>query len=144
MTAAATLLALLLTSFLAATLLPGGSEVLLLALLVERRVEPGLLIVAATIGNTAGSMVNWACGRFLYAYRDARWFPVNPSATDRYARIFRRHGSWCLLFAWAPIVGDVFTVIAGTARVPIARFVILVGLGKLARYLVLAAGVTAF
>ena len=144
MTAAASLLALFLAAFLAATLLPGGSELLLVAVLVEHRVEPGLLIAIATIGNTLGSVVNWACGRFLYTYRDARWFPVKPAAIDRYARVFRRYGTGCLLFAWAPVIGDVFTVVAGIARVPIAPFAILVGLGKLARYLVVAAGVMAF
>lgn len=143
MTVAVSLSALFLTAFLAATLLPGGSELLLLALLVENRVDPWLLIAVATFGNTFGSIVNWACGRFLYEYRDARWFPVKPAAIERYARVFRRYGTWCLLFAWAPVIGDVLTVVAGIARVPITPFAVLVGLGKLARYLVVAAGVMA-
>ncbi|TIS69867.1 MAG: DedA family protein, partial [Mesorhizobium sp.] len=42
--------------------------------------------------------------------------------------------AWTLLFAWLPVVGDAFTVVAGAARVRLALFVVLVGLGKAARY----------
>ena len=141
MTVAASLLSLFLAAFLAATLLPGGSELLLVALLVQHGVDPWLLIAVATVGNTLGSVVNWACGRFLHEYRGARWFPVKPAPLARFSGLFRRYGIWCLLLAWAPVIGDVVTVLAGMARVPIGRFAILVGLGKLARYLVVAAAV---
>ena len=110
----------------------------LVALLAAGRGDPFALIAVATIANTLGSVVNWLCGRFLMRYRDARWFPVSPARIERWSTTFRRYGLASLLLAWAPIGGDALTVVAGILKVPIVPFVILVGLGKLGRYLVVA------
>ncbi|MBP0614627.1 YqaA family protein [Jiella mangrovi] len=129
------------SAFLAATLLPGASEVVLVASLVEKSADPFLLIALATIGNTLGSLVNFGCGRFLIGYRDRRWFPVSAGHIERFSTVFRRYGVWTLLLAWAPIGGDALTVVAGIARVNLLLFLALVGSGKLARYVVVAIGV---
>lgn len=128
-----------LSAFVAATLFPGASEALLGGLLVAGRGEPGLLIAAATIGNVTGAVVNWVCGRFLARFRDRKWFPVSPRRYDQAVGWFEKFGLWSLLFAWVPVVGDPLTVIAGALRVRLAPFVLLVTVGKLARYLVVAA-----
>ena len=65
------------TAFLAATILPDASEVLLVAFLVGGTGEPWIVIAAATVGNTLGSVAKWACGRFLGHYWERRWFPVS-------------------------------------------------------------------
>ncbi|NDW05039.1 YqaA family protein [Jiella pacifica] len=132
------------SAFLAATLLPGASEVVLAAALVERTVDPWVLIALATAGNTLGSLFNWVCGRFLIGFQDRRWFPVSPRHVERFSSLFQRYGVWTLLFAWAPIGGDALTVVAGIARVNVGLFLVLVGAGKLLRYLVVAAGVLAW
>ena len=121
---------LFLSAFLSATLLPGSSEALLSGLLVTGRGAPWLLLAAAVTGNVLGSLVNWVCGRFLAAFRDRRWFPVSPRRYEQ-----ARYGVWSLLFAWAPVVGDPLTVIAGALRVGLLPFLLLVTIGKLARYL---------
>lgn len=128
------------TAFLAATVLPGASEVLFAALLLSKTGNPWAVLAAATIGNTLGSVINWGCGRFLGHYRHKRWFPVSPSQLERWSGPFRRYGLPSLLFAWAPVVGDVLTVAAGILRVPILSFTIVVAIGKLARYLAVAGG----
>ena len=128
------------TAFLAATVLPGASEVLFLSLLASESGNPWLVLAAATSGNTLGSVANWACGRFLLQYQHRRWFPVSPRQITRWSGLYQRYGLVSLLFAWAPVVGDVLTVIAGILHVPILRFTLLVGIGKLTRYLVVAGG----
>ena len=125
---------LFLSAFLAATLLPGSSEALLTALLLEEQLTPWLLLAAATVGNVLGSVVNWVCGRFLAAFQDRWWFPVSPKRYDQAVGWFERYGLWSLLFAWAPIVGDPLTVIAGTLKTRILPFLVLVSNGKFARY----------
>lgn len=132
------------TAFLAATLLPGASEVLFVGLLASGTAELWPLLAAATVGNTAGSMVNWFCGRFLAHYRDRAWFPVPARQIDRASAFFRRYGMWSLLLAWAPIGGDALTVIAGMLRVRLLPFTVLVGIGKFARYLFVAGATTAW
>ncbi|WGF91009.1 YqaA family protein [Marinivivus vitaminiproducens] len=122
------------SAFLAATLLPGASEAVLIALMLAGAGNPWGLLASATVGNTLGSVVNWLCGRFLGHYRDRRWFPVSPLQLARWSAIFQRYGLPSLFFAWVPVIGDALTVVAGTFRVPLLPFTVLVGIGKLGRY----------
>jgi membrane protein YqaA with SNARE-associated domain len=121
-------------SFLAATVLPFSSEVVLYALI--RNDTPALpLILTASTGNTLGAIVNWGFGRYLLHYRDRPWFYFKQEQIDRAQRWFQRYGVWTLLFSWLPLGGDVLTLIAGMMRVKFWLFVLLVGLGKSVRYL---------
>lgn len=97
------------------------------------------LVVAATIGNTLGSITNWMCGRFLSHFIDRKWFPVSSANIERATDIFQRYGFWSLLFAWMPVVGDALTVLAGILRVRLFPFTVIVGIGKFVRYLFVAA-----
>jgi membrane protein YqaA with SNARE-associated domain len=126
--------ALFFSAFIAATLLPAQSELVLVGLLAAGRGDPGLLLVVGTIGNTAGSAVNWVMGRGAETLLAKRWFQSGAKGYERAARIFRRYGQWSLLFAWLPVIGDALTVAAGAARVPLGPFVVLVAVGKAARY----------
>lgn len=121
------------TAFGAATLLPFYSEVLLVAQL-KRGLDPMLLWLFATAGNTLGAVVNWVIGWHLTHYVDRRWFPVRQQALDRAQRWFQRYGTWTLLFSWAPVGGDALTVVAGIMKVRLWLFLPLVTLGKGARY----------
>ena len=127
---------LFLSGLLAATLFPASSEVLLLALL-QQGYSPLWLFVAATAGNTLGSCVNWYLGRRLLDFQHKRWFPVSAPALESAQQQFQRFGSWSLLLAWLPVVGDPLTLVAGVLKVPFNLFLLLVLLGKAARYAVL-------
>lgn len=122
------------SSFLAATILPFYSEVILFALV--RQGEPVIaLVVIASVGNTLGAVVNWYLGRFLLHYQDRRWFYFKKEQVNRAQYWFQRYGVWTLLFAWLPLGGDALTFIAGIMRVRLGIFLILVGLGKSLRYI---------
>jgi membrane protein YqaA with SNARE-associated domain len=127
---------LFLSGFVAATLFPASSEALLLLLLNQGGV-PLWLFVAATTGNTLGSCVNWYLGLKLLNFQHKRWFPVSGAALNRAQLQFQRFGSWSLLFAWLPVLGDPLTLIAGVLKVRFSLFLLLVLLGKAARYAVL-------
>ncbi|TFH74672.1 DedA family protein [Gammaproteobacteria bacterium LSUCC0112] len=129
-------LSLMLTGFLAATLIPASSEALLL-LLFQQGYTPLLLWLAATTGNTLGSCVNWFLGREIVKFRDRHWFPVTTGQLYRAELQFNRYGVWSLLLAWLPIVGDPLTFIAGVLRVRFWLFLFLVATGKSLRYAVL-------
>lgn len=117
---------------------------MLAGLLVARPDEAWWLFAVATLGNTAGAAINWGLGRFAVQWRERRWFPVQPVALDRAAGWFRRWGLWSLLFSWVPVIGDPLTLAAGLLRIPFSRFLLLVAIGKAARYLAVALGVMAF
>ncbi len=121
------------SAFLAATILPFSSEVVLFALLADGG-DPLVLVLIATLGNTLGSVVNWALGRYLLHFRDRRWFYFSAEQIDRAQRWYGRYGFWSLLFAWLPIGGDALTLIAGIMKLRLALFLPLVALGKGLRY----------
>lgn len=127
---------LFITGFIAATLFPASSEVLLLALLAQG-LSPFWLWTAATLGNTLGSCVNWYLGRELLRFQHRSWFPISAAALQRATLQFQRYGRWSLLLAWLPVVGDPLTMVAGVLRVPFRLFVVLVALGKGLRYAIL-------
>lgn len=130
---------LFLAGLIAATLLPAQSELLLLAMLATGRFDPLWLLVAASLGNILGSTINWALGRYLARYRGARWFPVSQPAMEKAERSYRRYGELSLLLSWLPIIGDPLTLISGVLRTPLPRFLALVTIAKVGRYVVLIA-----
>jgi len=132
--------ALFASAFLSATLLPGSSEAALIGLLAAGKGEPAALMAVATVGNVLGSVVNWIMGRFFARFRDRRWFPVKARSYDRAVGWYGRYGVWSLLFAWLPVVGDPLTLVAGALRADFRLFLLLVTLGKAARYLLIGAG----
>lgn len=141
MTSLLTYASLFAIAFLAATILPLQSEAVLAGLLGLSQEPWALLLVVATIGNTLGAVVNWALGRGIEHYQNHRWFPVKPAQLEKAKSHYLRWGRWCLFFSWLPVVGDAFTVLAGVLRERLWVFVAIVGVGKLARYLVVAAAV---
>ncbi|NEX19279.1 DedA family protein [Thiorhodococcus mannitoliphagus] len=122
------------SAFLAATILPFYSEVVLFALLREGG-DPAALVITATVGNTLGAVVNWLLGRYLLHFRDRKWFYFSSTQIDRAQRWFQRYGYWTLLLAWMPVGGDALTLIAGIMRVRLWVFLMLVATGKGLRYL---------
>ncbi|MEG3638758.1 YqaA family protein [Magnetococcus sp. PR-3] len=125
---------LFLLAFLAATILPLSSEVMLSAMIVAERWPAWALWGAATAGNVLGALVNWYLGRWLMHWQDHRWFPVSAQALERAKHRYDRYGVWSLLLAWVPIIGDPLTLVAGLFRTPLYLFIPLVLLGKGGRY----------
>lgn len=126
------------SAFVAATVFPLQSEAVLVGLMLTGDHTVWLLVLVASVANTAGSVVNWWLGGLIHRYRDRRWFPASPEALSRAEGWYRRWGHWSLMLSWAPIIGDPLTVVAGVLREPLWRFVILVALAKTGRYVTLA------
>ncbi len=127
---------LMVTAFLAGTLLPFSSEAALAVSLKAELGSPAGLLAAATIGNVGGSLFNWWVGRHALHFQERRWFPFTPPAMEAASTRFRNYGSWTLLLSWVPLIGDPLTFMAGVFRVPLWTFLPLVTAGKLGRYFV--------
>jgi membrane protein YqaA with SNARE-associated domain len=134
------LFALFFSALTSATILPGTSEAALAALIASGDHAVWLLVVIATAGNVLGSIINWLLGLYAERFKDRRWFPVSPDALDRASHWFGKYGLWSLLLAWLPIIGDPLTLFAGVMRVRLIPFLILVTIGKFARYAMIAGG----
>ncbi len=129
-----TLISLFFGAFLAATILPFSSEVMLTLALTSGEFDTWLLVSIAAVGNTLGALLNWYLGRFLMHWSNHRWFPFSQPQLIRAEHAFNRYGLWSLLFAWVPVVGDPLTFAAGALNVRLAVFLPLVAVGKSLRY----------
>lgn len=126
---------LFLLSFLASTVVPLGSEWLLVAM-VAGGYDPVLCVAVATAGNTLGACTTYAIGLFGGPFLIGRILRITDEARQKAERLYARYGSWSLLLSWLPIVGDPLCLVGGILRVRFGRFSILVFLGKLARYII--------
>jgi membrane protein YqaA with SNARE-associated domain len=129
---------LFVTSFLAATLLPLPSEGAVVGAVLAGA-APVMVVLVATAGNTLGAMTGYGLGRMGRLDVVRRRLGVNDAAMARAKRWFERWGWPVLLLTWVPIVGDPLTVVAGVMGARWWVFVVLVALGKLARYAAVAA-----
>lgn len=126
---------LFLSAFGAATLLPLQSEVVLLGLLIQEQHSVMALIAVASLGNILGSCVNWWIGLKIEQYKDKRWFPVSEPKLQQAQQIYQKYGFWSLLLSWVPVIGDPITLIAGLMKENFARFLLMVSVAKIGRYL---------
>ncbi len=129
--------ALFLLSFLASTLLPLGSEWLLAVLLING-FDLSMVVTVATLGNSCGAMTTYAIGLWGGPFLVQRVLRISYESQQRAERYFGRYGSWTLLFSWVPLLGDPLCLAGGVLRIGFWRFLVLVSVGKLIRYLVVA------
>ncbi len=120
--------ALFVSSFLAATLLPGGSEVVLVGVLASGTAGLWPALAVATVGNTLGGSSSYLVGRLV----------PDRKLGGRMLEWVRRWGSPVLLLSWVPIVGDALCVAAGWLRLSFWWSVLFMALGKFGRYYIIA------
>ncbi|MCL2022633.1 MAG: DedA family protein [Betaproteobacteria bacterium] len=115
------------SAFLSATLLPGNSELALLAFLYYMPTWAVAAVIVATVGNTLGGMTSYVAGRF-FAHKVTR--PIPP--------LLQRYGVWALLLAWVPVIGDALCVASGVLSHSVWKATLALAIGKGARYLSIA------
>jgi membrane protein YqaA with SNARE-associated domain len=120
---------LFLASFLSATLLPGGSEAVLFAVIRLHPEQAFPALALATLGNTLGGMLTFYMGRLLPQH-----------LAPQKSALARRHGAPVLLLAWVPLIGDALCAAAGWLRLPPLACAAWMAAGKAARYVLVVAG----
>jgi membrane protein YqaA with SNARE-associated domain len=131
------LLSLFLLSFCASTLLPIGSEWLLVVLLLKGG-EPLTAVAVASLGNSLGALTSYLIGLFSGRWLSENLLGISQKQQQRAGVWFARYGSWALLFSWLPLVGDPLCLVAGMLRHEFLKFILLVTAGKTARYALVA------
>lgn len=125
------LFSLFISSFLSATLLPGNSEVVLVAMLLSGVSQPWLLVLIATMGNSAGGVTNVILGRLFPLRETSRW-------REKATGWLKRYGAATLLLSWMPVIGDLLCLLAGWMRISWGPVLFFLCLGKAIRYIVIA------
>lgn len=131
MSDALSLASLFASSFLSATLLPGNSEVVLVAMLLSGVSQPWLLVLIATMGNSLGGLTNVILGRFFPLREKSRW-------QEKAVGWLKRYGAATLLLSWMPVIGDLLCLVAGWMRISWGPVLFFLCLGKALRYVLLA------
>ncbi|HVL70211.1 MAG TPA: YqaA family protein [Vicinamibacterales bacterium] len=124
-------------SFLAATVVPLGSEPALFAV-VFGGYPFWTAVGVATTGNVLGACTTYWLGHRAAAALEARGF--TRADDSRAGRLLRRYGQPALLLSWVPLIGDALVAAAGAVRTPLLPFVVWVSIGKAARYAAVAWG----
>ena len=132
------LVTLFVVSFLAATLIPLGSEWLLILLLQQGGYHPTTLIAIAGFGNYLGSCTNYFIGLYGSEFLIKRILRIDNNEMSRAKLFYARYGIWSLFFSWLPIIGDPLCVIAGIFKIRLPIFSALVLSGKLVRYTIVS------
>ena len=128
---------LFLASFLAATILPLSSEVVLSVLLLNE-LNPTVLVSVATFGNVLGAFVNYAIGFWGSVFLIRKVLKISEDESVKAQQRFKKYGVFSLFFAWVPVIGDPLTFVAGALKINLLIFFILVTSGKLMRYVIIS------
>jgi len=129
MTESTSLFSLFASSLLGATLLPGGSELVLVGVLKLHPESFWPALLAGTLGNTLGGMVSFGMG----------WLLPQTQQLKHVEKV-RRFGAPALLLAWAPLIGDALCLAAGWLRLNPWQAALYMLIGKFARYWLIASG----
>lgn len=91
-------------------------------------------LVAATVGSVVGAFVLYALGRWggrRLVLRYGSWLRVDKESLDRAEGWFRRYGDALVLLARVvPLARSIVSIPAGTAEMPLVRFVALTSIGS--------------
>ncbi len=126
------LLSLFFSAFVSSTLLPGGSELLLIYLATQNSENLYSLWFVASLGNTLGGLTSWLLGYWLI-----KRFPnrgLDEGKHHRALTTVRHWGGVSLLFSWVPIIGDPLCFVAGWLKLPFLWSVLFIAIGKGGRY----------
>lgn len=123
-------LVLFVAAFISATVIPGGSEAVLLGAVAAQPDRTLEFVLIAMVGNTLGGMTGYLIGRFI----------PEKKKEGRALAWLHKYGIWAVFFSWVPLFGDALPVAAGWLRLNPWLTALFVALGKGARYVVLVAG----
>lgn len=124
-------------SFLAATIIPLGSEPALFALIL-RGYSFWSAVSLATLGNVLGACTTYWLGRRATTVLGQR-VAARPDES-RAGRILQRYGQPALLLSWVPLIGDALVADAGFVRTAFVPFLCWMSVGKALRYAAVAWG----
>lgn len=128
---------LFLGAFLAATIFPFSSDVLLVGMLAAGG-QIWATVIVATMGNWLGGLTSYWLGWLGKWEWIEKWLRVKPETLERQRGNIARYGAWLALFTWLPFVGDLFAVALGFYRIDFRKSAVLMLVGKGARFVLWA------
>lgn len=134
---------MLVSGFLAGSIFPLSSELVMLGLMAAG-LNPWQLVIYGTIGNALGSMFNYWIGSLGRVDWIERYLHVKKKELNRAQKFLAGRGAWMGFFAFLPVIGEGITIVLGLMHANVALTAVSITIGKFARYALLALGVDIF
>lgn len=127
---------LFISAFVAGSILPFSSELVML-LLVQIGLNPVVCVIVAALGNTLGGMTCFWMGKLGKIEWIEKYFGVKKEKIDKTQKFLRGKGAMMAFFAFLPFVGEAIAIALGFMRSNSWITAISMFMGKLIRYAVL-------
>lgn len=127
---------LFISAFVAGSILPFSSEVVL-TVLVQMGADPTLCLISASVGNTLGGLVCYWLGYLGNMEWIERWLKIDKQKMDKVSDFVKRYGAGMGLFGVLPWVGEVIIVLLGLMRANVYITTFTMFIGKFIRYLLI-------
>ncbi len=129
---------LFLGCMLSATIIPFSSEFLVAGAMKMQTYPLILIVLVASLGNTAGGMISFLMGWLCKWEWLEKYFKVKREKLMRVHDRVYKYGVWAALFSWAPLVGDLISIALGLMRISPWKTLLVMFIGKTLRYVVTA------
>lgn len=130
---------MLISAFLAGSILPFSSEAVMVGLMAAG-LAPTPLVIYGTIGNVAGSLLNYGVGSLGKKQWIERYLRVDEKSLRRAERFMAGHGAWMGFFSFVPVIGEAITIVLGLMRANFLISFASITIGKALRYALLIYG----
>ncbi len=126
-------LGVFLGAFLAATVVPFSSEIIVTGILMTGA-SPMLVFIYATLGNWLGGVTSYTLGYLGKWKWIERWFRIKRESLERQRQRIDKFGAYLALLSWLPIVGDIFAIGLGFYKLNAFKCIFFMLIGKAARF----------
>ena len=129
-------LGLFLSAFIAGSVLPFSSEVVMV-ILVQMGLNPIICVLSATVGNTLGGMTCYWMGKLGKIQWIEKYFGVKKAKIEKVQAFLQGKGALMGFFAFLPFIGEAIAIALGLLRSNVWLTAFSIFMGKLIRYAVL-------
>lgn len=126
-------LGLFIGTFVAATIVPFSSDLLIVGLLLAGG-NPLWCFLSATIGNWLGGLTSYILGWLGKWEWIERWLKISKEKLLSQQSIIDRFGVWIALGSWLPFVGDIFAIGLGFYKINPMKSILFMLIGKALRF----------
>lgn len=130
-------------AFLAGTFVPFNSEVVMAALVATTSMNPWITVLSGTIGNVAGTVVNYYIGRIWDIDTISRRMRIKKTRLLKTKDYVEKKGSWLALFTFLPFFGSAIAIALGILRANVWGVTVYSFIGKFTRYILVVLSVRA-
>ena len=123
------------SAFLAGSIVPANSELVMSALLAVGS-KPWLLILFASLGNILGGLTCYWLGHLGNRQWIIKYMRVKPEKLAKVEKFLEGKGAWLAFLVIVPFIGDIIIVVFGLMRANLLIVTLSMSIGKVAKYIV--------